>query len=210
MSRSPKPESAAERIASLRQQIAHHNYLYYVLDQPEISDAEYDRLMRELQELEAEHPELITPDSPTQRVGAAPAEAFETYRHRTPMLSLANCFSFDELRAFDARVKRMLGRPPDDPIAYVAELKIDGLGVSLTYEEGVLVAGATRGDGTEGELVTQNLKTIRAIPLRLRGERIPRLVEVRGEVFITHDEFQRINEEREAKEEPRFANPRNA
>ncbi len=203
-------ETPDERVAALREQIRHHNYQYYVLDNPEISDAEYDRLLRELAELEAQHPELITPDSPTQRVGAAPAEEFESYRHRLPMLSLANCFSFEELRAFDARVKRMLGRPADEPVAYVTELKIDGLGVSLTYEEGVLVAGATRGDGTTGELVTQNLKTIRAVPLRLHGKSVPHLVEVRGEVYITHEEFERINTEREDRGEALFANPRNA
>lgn len=202
--------SPEERIAALREQIHYHNYRYYVLNSPLISDGEYDRLMRELADLEAQHPHLITPDSPTQRVGAPPAEAFETYRHRVPMLSLGNCFSIEELRAFDARIKRMLGRPLEEPIEYVAELKIDGLGVSLTYEEGVLVAGATRGDGTEGELVTQNLKTIRSLPLRLLHGPIPRLVEVRGEVFISHEEFRRINAEREKNGEPPFANPRNA
>jgi DNA ligase (NAD+) len=123
-------DTPEERIAALREQIHHHNYRYYVLDSPEISDAEYDRLMRELADLEAEHPELVTPDSPTQRVGAPPAEAFESFRHRVPMLSLSNCFSIEELRAFDARVKRMLNRPPDEAISYVAELKIDGLGVA--------------------------------------------------------------------------------
>ena len=203
-------DTPEERIAALREQIHHHNYRYYVLDSPEISDAEYDRLMRELADLEAEHPELVTPDSPTQRVGAPPAEAFESFRHRVPMLSLSNCFSIEELRAFDARVKRMLNRPPDEAISYVAELKIDGLGVSLTYERGRLVAGATRGDGTEGELVTQNLKTVRSIPLRLQGSGWPSPVEVRGEVFISHEEFRRINAEREARGEPAFANPRNA
>jgi DNA ligase (NAD+) len=199
-----------ERIAALRAQIHHHNYCYYVLDSPEVSDAEYDRLLSELAALEAANPHLITPDSPTQRVGAPPAEAFQSYQHRVPMLSLANCFSHEELRAFDARVKRMLDRPATEAIEYVAELKIDGLGVSLTYEEGVLVAGATRGDGTTGELVTQNLKTVRALPLRLQGTDWPPRIEVRGEVFITHEEFRRINAEREANGEPAFANPRNA
>ena len=202
-------DTPQERIEVLRAQLRHHNYRYYVLDAPEITDAEYDLLMSELVDLETQHPELVTPDSPTQRVGAAPAAAFDTYRHREPMLSLGNCFSIEELRAFDARVKRMLDRPAEDPVAYVAELKIDGLGVSLTYENETLTAGATRGDGTEGELVTQNLKTLRSIPLRLHGP-APQFVEVRGEVFISHEEFRRINEQREAAGEPAFANPRNA
>lgn len=218
-------EEARNRAARLRAEIEHHNYCYYVLDQPEITDAEYDALLRELQGLEAAYPELITPDSPTQRVGAPPVEAFGTVPHRVPMLSLANAMTVEELREFDARIKRQLEVPPETPIEYVAELKIDGLGVSLTYEEGVLVRGATRGDGETGEDITLNLKTIRTIPLRLRGaagrERegqqlslpfpsLPSLIEVRGEVFLSKQEFLRINREREITGEPLFANPRNA
>lgn len=159
--------SAAARIQELRREINYHNYRYYVLDQPVISDAEYDRLMQELISLEEAHPELVTPDSPTQRVGAAPAAAFESYTHRVPMLSLSNAFGDEELLAFDQRIKRMLGMFADEDIEYVAELKIDGLAVSLTYENGVFVRGATRGDGYSGEDITANLKTIKAIPLAL-------------------------------------------
>ena len=229
--------AAAARIEELRQQINYHNYRYYVLDSPVISDAEYDRLLQELTALEEEHPELVTPDSPTQRVGAPPTAAFESYTHRQPMLSLSNAFGDEELLAFDRRIKRMLGMSPDADVEYVAELKIDGLAVSLTYEAGGFARGATRGDGDSGEDITQNLRTIKAIPLRLLGsgtERptsnrqpessdpqsslvtqhsslpIPELIEVRGEVFLLHDEFRRINREREAAGEPTFANPRNA
>ena len=206
-----KANSPAARAEELRRQINRHNYLYYVLDQPEVSDAEYDRLMRELQEIEAAHPNLITPDSPTQRVGARPAEQFGAVEHRTPMLSLGNAFGTDELTAFDRRVKRMLGLPETEPIEYVAELKVDGLAVSLTYENGVLTVGATRGDGLRGEDITQNLRTIKTIPLRLLArDEAPPLLEVRGEVFLSREEFQRINTEREAADEPLFANPRNA
>lgn len=214
-------EEAQRRLEELRRLIEHHNYLYYVLDQPEISDAEYDALMRELLQLEEQFPELRTPDSPSMRVGAPPLEAFATHTHRQPMLSLDNAFGAEELRAFDQRIKRFLGMPADERIEYVAELKIDGLAISLTYVDGVFVTGATRGDGLQGEDVTQNLRTIRAIPLRLRQPAptslfdeptvpIPSLVEVRGEVYLTHDEFRRINEEREQTGEPTFANPRNA
>lgn len=201
-----------ERAAFLRSELARHNILYYIHDAPEISDAEYDKLLRELQEIEAAHPELITPDSPTQRVGAAPASAFGSVTHKKPMLSLGNAFSADELREFDARAKRHLGLPEDtaEKIAYLCELKLDGLSVSLTYENGVFVKGATRGDGTTGEEITQNLKTIPSIPLRLQGESLPALIEIRGEAFLTHSEFARINQEREASGEPTFANPRNA
>jgi len=206
-----KANSPAARAEELRREINRHNYLYYVLDQPEVSDAEYDRLMRELQEIEAAHPNVITPDSPTQRVGARPAEQFGAVEHRTPMLSLGNAFGTDELTAFDRRVKRMLGLPETEPIEYVAELKVDGLAVSLTYEDGILTVGATRGDGFRGEDITQNLRTIKTIPLRLLArDEAPPLLEVRGEVFLSHEEFQRINAEREAAGEPLFANPRNA
>jgi len=216
-------EQAQKRLEELRRLIEHHNYLYYVLDQPEISDAEYDALMRELLQLEEQFPDLRTPDSPSMRVGAPPLEAFATHTHRQPMLSLDNAFGAEELRAFDQRIKRFLAMPLDQPIEYVAELKIDGLAISLTYVNGVFVTGATRGDGLQGEDVTQNLRTIRAIPLRLRHPStapsslfdeptvpIPSFVEVRGEVYLTHDEFRRINEEREQTGEPTFANPRNA
>jgi DNA ligase (NAD+) len=206
-----KDKDLAARAERLRREINRHNYLYYVLDQPEISDAEYDRLMRELQEIEAAHPKLITLDSPTQRVGAQPAEEFATVEHRTPMLSLGNAFGTDELLAFDRRLKRMLDMPETTPIEYVAELKVDGLAVSLTYEGGVLVVGATRGDGVRGENITQNLRTVRSIPLRLLASaRPPSLLEVRGEVYLSREEFQRINAEREKAGEPLFANPRNA
>jgi len=199
------------RAEELRRRLNYHNYRYYVLDQPEISDAEYDRLMRELQEIEAAHPELVPPDSPTQRVGAAPAEEFGSVEHRTPMLSLGNAFGTDELTAFDQRVKRMLGLSASEALDYVAELKVDGLAVSLTYDNGVLSVGATRGDGLRGEDITRNLRTINTIPLRLLDSaNAPALLEVRGEVFLSRDEFERINQEREAAGEPLFANPRNA
>ncbi|MDW8320013.1 MAG: NAD-dependent DNA ligase LigA [Armatimonadota bacterium] len=216
-------QQAQQRVEELRRLIEHHNYLYYVLDQPEISDAEYDALMRELLQLEERFPDLRTADSPSMRVGAPPLEAFATHTHRQPMLSLDNAFGAEELRAFDQRIKRFLGMSLNQPIEYVAELKIDGLAISLTYIDGVFVTGATRGDGLQGEDVTQNLRTIHAIPLRLRqtvGEPtslfdeppvpVPSFVEVRGEVYLTHDEFRRINEEREQTGEPTFANPRNA
>ena len=193
-----------ERVAQLREIIHYHNYRYFVLDDPEISDAEYDQLMRELVELEAAYPELVTPDSPTQRVGAAPLEAFETVRHRAPMMSLANAFDRAELEAFDARVRRMLGV---DSVEYVAELKIDGVAVSLSYEEGLLVRGATRGDGEVGEDVTQNLRTIRSVPLRLVH---PVTIDVRGEVFMSRADFEELNRRRAAEGQPLFANPRNS
>ncbi|CUU06471.1 DNA ligase (NAD+) [Armatimonadetes bacterium GBS] len=207
-------EQAQARIEELRRLIEYHNYRYYVLDQPEISDEEYDRLFRELVELEAQFPDLITPDSPTQRVGAPPLEAFPEHTHREVMLSLDNAFSDEELMAFDQRVKRFLDLPPDTAIEYTCELKIDGLAVSLTYEDGVLTVGATRGDGVRGENVTPNIRTVRQIPLRLRMENLfdapPPIIEVRGEVYLSYREFERINREREEAGEPLFANPRNA
>ena len=198
------PREVVERVAQLREIIHYHNYRYFVLDDPEISDAEYDQLMRELVELEAAYPELVTPDSPTQRVGGAPLEAFETVRHRAPMMSLANAFDRAELEAFDARVRRMLGV---DSVEYVAELKIDGVAVSLSYEEGLLVRGATRGDGEVGEDVTQNLRTIRSVPLRLVH---PVTIDVRGEVFMSRADFEELNRRRAAEGQPLFANPRNS
>ena len=206
----PAPKQVRARVEELRRQLNRHNYLYYVLDAPEISDADYDRLFRELQDLEQQHPELVTPDSPTQRVGAAPLEAFETVRHRLPMLSLGNAFDEAELRAFDDRVKRYLGLPSDEVVDYLAELKVDGLAVSLTYENGVFTRGATRGDGATGEDVTQNLRTVRAIPLRMLADDPPPLIEIRGEVYLDRREFARINREREKEGQLLFANPRNA
>lgn len=203
-------QTLSARAADLRSELHRHNVAYYIDDRPTVSDAEYDELMRELQLLEAENPALVTADSPTQRVGAAPASAFGSLLHRRPMLSLGNCFSNEDLRDFDGKVKRYLGMEATNVIEYCCELKLDGLSVSLTYENGALITGATRGDGTTGENITQNLKTLRSIPLRLSGENLPSLIEVRGEVFLTHREFARINSEREATGEPTFANPRNA
>jgi DNA ligase (NAD+) len=197
----------AKKVEQLRSQIRRHEELYYVHDTPEISDAEFDALMRELQAIEAQQPQLITADSPTQRVGGRPVEGFATVEHLVPMLSLDNAFDEEELRAFDDRVRR--GLDTSDPVAYVAELKIDGLSIALTYEDGHLVRGATRGDGVRGEDVTVNVRTIRALPLSLR-ERRPGRVEVRGEVYLPRRMFERINEERAQTGEPLFANPRNA
>ncbi|MDQ7823142.1 MAG: NAD-dependent DNA ligase LigA [Candidatus Eremiobacteraeota bacterium] len=197
----------AEEIGALRDLIRHHDYLYYVKSSPEISDSEYDRLFRRLQELEEAHPDLLTHDSPTQRVGAGPLESFGIVRHRTPMLSLANAFNEEELRAFDERIRKRLDTAE---VEYVAELKLDGLAVSLTYEHGVLTTGATRGDGVQGEDITGNLRTIKKIPLRLAApNRVPALLEVRGEVFIERREFEKLNGERLAAGESPFANPRN-
>ncbi len=204
-------QAASARAEGLRQALNHANYCYYVLDQPEIADSEYDRLLRELSDLETQHPELVTADSPTQRVGAAPLSSFAPHTHRQPMLSLGNAFNDDELREFDDKVKRHLGMAADANIEYVAELKIDGLAISLTYENGVFQTGATRGDGLTGEDITSNLKTVASVPLRLRdAPDLPAVVEVRGEVYLEHAEFARINAAREAAGEPVFANPRNA
>lgn len=197
----------AERAAELRRLLERHAYLYYVLDAPEISDTEYDRLFRELQDLEAAHPELRTPDSPTARVGAPPVAGFLPHRHLVPMLSLDNAFSPDELRAFDDRVRRGLGST--EPVLYSVELKFDGASLSLTYQDGVLVQAATRGDGTTGEGVLENARTIRGVPLRLQGE-LPGVVEVRGEVVMLKEVFEQLNAEKRARGEQPFANPRNA
>ncbi len=200
-----------ERIAQLQEELREHSYRYHVLDAPSISDAEYDRLYRELEELERAHPDLVTPDSPTRRVGAMPIEAFEPAPHRFPMLSLGNAFSYEELVEFDQRVKRVLGMEPETPIEYVVEYKIDGLGISLTYEDGLLTRGATRGDGAVGEDVTVNLRTIPSIPLRLTTVAgMPASCEIRGEAYLSKEEFARINREREEAGQPTFANPRNA
>jgi len=203
-------QKAKRRAEEVRRQLNYHGYRYYVLDSPEISDAEYDRLFRELQELESQHPELVTPDSPTQRIGAPPLEEFTSVPHRLPMLSLGNAFDEGELRAFDDRIKRHLGLPEAETVDYLAELKVDGLAVSLTYENGLFTRGATRGDGAQGEDITVNLRTVRAIPLRMLSQDPPPLLEVRGEVYLDRREFARINRERAEAEQPLFANPRNA
>jgi DNA ligase (NAD+) len=198
------------RVKQLREAIEYHNYRYYVLDDPEISDAEYDRMMRALEKLETEHPELRDANSPTQRVGAPPLEEFETVTHTIPMLSLANGQNEIEVREFDQRVRRFLGMDAD--IAYVAEPKLDGLAVELVYERGNLVVGSTRGDGVNGENITQNLRTIRTIPLSLieKEVSVPERLEVRGEVYMEIERFKELNKKREASGEPLFANPRNA
>ncbi len=197
---------AKQRIAKLREIINHHNYRYYVLDRPEISDSEYDELMRELRQFESEHPEFVTTDSPTQRVGAPPVETFGVVVHPQPLLSLANAFSYEELAAWHKRVSKLLGGRQFD---LVCEPKIDGLAVALIYVDGLLVTGATRGDGYRGEDITQNLKTIRSIPLSVPKEAPPRF-EVRGEVYLPKAGFKKLNEERAKEELSLFANPRNA
>ena len=204
----------AARAKVLRTQLNEHNHRYYVLDDPSVSDAEYDGLFRELQALEVAHPELLTADSPTQRVGGAALKAFAEVRHRLPMQSLNNAFSEQDLRDFDRRVREGLGLPAagdlqNAEVEYVAEPKLDGLAVSLVYEQGLLVRGATRGDGSTGEDITENLRTIRRIPLRLKGEPPP-LLEVRGEVYYPLADFRRLNAEMEAKGQKTFVNPRNA
>jgi DNA ligase (NAD+) len=200
----------ATRAAALRSALEEANYNYYVLDAPTMEDREWDRLLRELTELETAHPEVVTPDSPTQRVGIAPQAGFAEVRHRFPMLSLGNAFSHDELREFDARVRRGLGRADeDDPVRYVCELKIDGLAISLRYEGRNFVLGATRGDGTSGEDVTANLRTVRAIPLRLREEPPGDTLEVRGEVYMPRGAFAELNEQLEKAGKPLYANARN-
>ena len=201
--------ATARQIEKLRDEIRRHDELYYVENSPEISDREYDQLLEDLQKLEQQHPELITPDSPTQRVGGRPAEGFPEVVHTRQMLSLDNSYNIDELRAFDDRCRRLAeGRS----LEYVAELKIDGLSLSLQYDEGVLARGVTRGDGRIGEDVTQNARTIRSVPLRLKAQKksIDSPLEVRGEVFIPREVFERTNAEREERGEPRFANARNA
>ncbi|MEE4407584.1 MULTISPECIES: NAD-dependent DNA ligase LigA [unclassified Serratia (in: enterobacteria)] len=201
-------ESIIQQINQLRTSLRHHEYQYHVLDAPEVPDAEYDRLMRELRELESAHPELITADSPTQRVGAAPLAAFDQVRHEVPMLSLDNVFDEESFLAFYKRVQDRL--KSSDPLTFCCELKLDGLAVSLLYEDGELVRAATRGDGTTGENITSNVRTIRAIPLRLTGDNIPRRLEVRGEVFMPQAGFEQMNEEARRKDGKIFANPRNA
>ena len=196
------------RAEELCRELHHHNYRYYVLDAPVISDTEYDALFRELQDLEAKHPELLTPDSPTRRVGAPPLEAFQPAEHAEPMLSLDNAMGEEELREFDARVRRFLGAPEE--IRYACEPKFDGLAVELRYRGGRLVQAATRGDGRVGEDVTANLRTVRTIPLVLQGEGMPAALDVRGEVVMTLADFRRLNRDQEERGEGPFANPRNA
>jgi DNA ligase (NAD+) len=203
-------QRARAEIEKLREQINRHNHLYYVLDNPELTDAEYDALMRRLEVLETEHPDLLTPDSPTQRVGARPSEKFAVVVHRQMMMSLANAMDAEEMREFDRRIKRFLHSEAE--IEYVAEVKLDGLAVELVYEDGRLTVGSTRGDGVHGEDVTQNIRTIKSVPLRLihAHGKVPRLLEVRGEVILPRRAFERLNNERVAAGEPPFANPRNA
>jgi DNA ligase (NAD+) len=201
------PKEIAQRVAELRDNIDYHNYRYYSLDDPVVPDSEYDRLLRELESLEKQYPELITPQSPTQRVGAAPVEVFGEIVHTVPMLSLGNAFEEQELIDFDRRVRERL---QSDQVEYAAETKIDGLAASIRYQDGRLVSGATRGDGTRGEDVTQNIRTIKAVPLHLRGDDFPRVLEVRGEVFMTNEGFRRLNEDQAERGEKAYANPRNA
>lgn len=203
-------QTAAERIAQLRSDLDAHNYRYYVLDEPSVPDAEYDRLFRSLQALEAEHPELVTPDSPTQRVGGAASSAFGVVRHEIPMLSLGNAFEEDDLREFDRRVREGLDLPAGSEVAYSCEPKLDGLAVSLLYENGHLVRGATRGDGSTGEDISANVRTIRNVPLKLRGEGWPEVLEVRGEVYMSKAGFERLNAAQAEAGGKTFANPRNA
>lgn len=205
-------EPAEKEIERLRAEIRRHEHRYYVLNDPEISDYEFDQLMHKLQELERRHRELVTPDSPTQRVGGEPARELPKVRHHVPMLSLDNTYSLEELRGFDRRVHELSGRAS---VAYVAELKLDGLSMALSYENGVLIRGVTRGDGVEGEDVTANVKTIRSVPLRIGAEqlasaRFPKRFEVRGEVIMPQRAFEQLNARREAAGEPKFANPRNS
>jgi DNA ligase (NAD+) len=207
-------KSAATRIDELRARIRHHEERYYVLHDPEITDTEFDRLLKQLEALEREHPTLVTVDSPTQRVGGRPVEGFETVAHAAPLLSLDNAYDEDELRAFDERVRKGLSDPEggeadDASPVYVAELKIDGLSIALTYEDGLLTRGVTRGDGTQGEDVTSNVRAIRAIPLGLSAP-VEGTVEVRGEIYLPRAAFARVNRDREERDEPLFQNPRNA
>src|SRR6516162_8132080 len=196
-----------KRIEELRKLIDYHNHKYYVDAKPEISDREFDRLLQELKTLEEQHPKFFTPESPSQRVGGKPIAGFVTVRHRVPMLSIDNTYSADELREFDRRVRKLL---EGEPVTYVVELKIDGVAISLTYENGLFTVGATRGDGERGDDVTHNLRTIRGLPLRLRSDRPPQILEARGEVYMTTEELARLNKERGSKGLEPFANPRNS
>jgi DNA ligase (NAD+) len=205
-----KHDGVAQRIENLRKEINYHNRQYYVFDDPKIPDVAYDRLLRELQQLESENPQLITPDSPTQRVGDKPLEGFEEVVHRLPMLSLDNAFGEEEMGEFERRIRDRLKLDGEQAIRYLAEPKLDGLAVSLRYEKGQLVQGATRGDGSRGEDVTSNVRTIKAIPLSLQGDDWPEVLEVRGEVFMPHKGFEALNKRAREKGEKAFVNPRNA
>jgi len=198
----------AAKLEQLRATIGHHDYRYYVLDDPEISDAEYDRLFRELVDLESANPELITPDSPTQRVGGVPQAGFATVEHAIPMLSLDNVFALDELHDFGRRLNARLDQ--DESITFSAEPKLDGMAISIRYEAGLLAVAATRGDGRTGEDVTHNVRTIGAVPLRLIGKDFPDILEVRGEVFMPRAGFAELNQRAIENGEKAFANPRNA
>ncbi|MEI6157571.1 MAG: NAD-dependent DNA ligase LigA, partial [Atribacterota bacterium] len=200
-------ETIQQQIKQLRTAIREADYQYYVQNQPELSDDEYDALLRKLLELESRYPAFITPDSPTQRVSGIPQESFPPFVHYRPLMSLSNGFAEKEISEFDQRVRRLLGREQAD---YVVELKIDGLAMNLRYEEGVLTHGATRGDGTTGEDVTSNIRTIKTIPLRLQGPPVPAVMEVQGEVYMRKRDFLRLNEERKKRDETPFANTRNA
>jgi len=207
----PAPKDVEKKIEALREKIRHHEYLYYVLDNPEISDADFDKLMQQLKNLESEHPSLVTPDSPTQRVGGKPREGFVKVPHSSPMLSLDNTYNEEELRGWERRVHELTGRSEVD---YVCELKLDGMSLALIYEDGKLVRGVTRGDGSIGEVVTLNVRTVRSVPLSIPKERlkkagIPAGFEVRGELLMPTASFKKINEEREKNGLPTFANPRN-
>lgn len=203
------PQDVSSRVDALHATLHEHAHSYYVLDDPKVSDAEYDALFRELQKLEEQYPEARTPDSPTQRVGAPPLPAFEQVRHAVPMLSLNNAFSQEELNEFDKRVRERLEKD-EAAVRYVAEPKLDGLAISLRYENGLFVQGATRGDGTTGENVTQNLRTIEMIPLRLQTDNPPEVLEARGEVFMSHAAFASLNDSMVDSGKPAFVNPRNA
>src|SRR5450631_1363684 len=201
-------KKVAARLLKLKETLERYNYRYHALDDPEVPDAEYDRLMLELRALETQHPQLLTPDSPTQRVGAAPVAAFGAVKHRLAMLSLDNAFSAEDVRDFDRRVQERVGAK--GPIRYSAEPKLDGLAISARYENGVFTQGATRGDGETGEDITQNLRTIKALPLKLRTADAPKMLEVRGEVFMPLAGFKRFNEEAAARGDKSLINPRNA
>jgi DNA ligase (NAD+) len=202
----PMPASPEQRIKKLRDEIEHHNYLYHVVGKPEINDRQFDALLRELVDLETVHPDLITPDSPSQRIGGAPIDEFQTVEHAIPMMSIDNTYDEAEVRAFDTRVRKAL---KDEPVEYVMEPKVDGVAASLRYENGQFVLAATRGDGRRGDDITANVRTIQSVPLRLVDGKIPRILEVRGEIFMSNAEFQRLNKEREAAGEELFKTPRN-
>lgn len=200
------PSDPAQRIAKLRNEIRRHDRKYYVEAAPEITDREYDGLLQDLQELERQHPELVTPDSPTQRVGDEPVEALPQVGHRVPMLSIENTYSVEELRAYCESTAKLLER---EPIEWVVELKIDGVATSILYEDGVLVRGVTRGNGVVGDDVTHNIRTIRDVPLHLSGDHVPRVLEVRGEVYMDNSDLVELNERQRALGEPPFKNTRN-